>query len=384
LNAGDRRAPGNGRAALAITLAAGLGTACLAIAPAAPAGASGGGINVGPSPAVRDVTCAKRCLDVRTVAERGRITLTGSNLGDVVEVRFPGRHGNLAVKPASVSGKSVSAEVPKGAKSGKPSVVDDYGARDASPVKLEVEPEDSVTEVDGFKVTRAEATPKNTYFDGRHESSVSYLFKAKGPADIRVDVISARGGEVIDSIVKRHQKPFANHSAAWDGHMHGGRIAPDGDYRFRVSQLSGGHGAAAGFSLHGHIFPLRGKHEYGDGLGGGRGHQGQDVFAKCGTKIVAARGGRVQTADYQSAAGYYVVIDGVKTGNDYMYAHMEKRGRPADGSRVHTGEVIGYESDTGDASGCHLHFELWSAPGWYEGGHVLNPTKALKKWDKYS
>ncbi len=88
--------------------------------------------------------------------------------------------------------------------------------------------------------------------------------------------------------------------------------------------------------------------------------------------------------DSHSAAGYYVVIDGVRTGNDYMYAHMEKGGRPKEGSRVHTGEVIGYESDTGRASGCHLHFELWSSPGWYEGGHVLNPTKPLKKWDKYS
>ena len=83
--------------------------------------------------------------------------------------------------------------------------------------------------------------------------------------------------------------------------------------------------------------------------GAGRGHQGQDVFAKCGTKIVAARGGKVQTNAYQSAAGYYVVIDGKKTGKDYVYMHMEKKGRPKEGSRVRTGEMIGRESDTGDA-----------------------------------
>ncbi len=64
--------------------------------------------------------------------------------------------------------------------------------------------------------------------------------------------------------------------------------------------------------------------------------------------------------------------------------HMERKGRPKEGARVKTGEVIGHESDTGDAQGCHLHFELWSAPGWYEGGHVLNPTRPLKKWDKWS
>jgi murein DD-endopeptidase MepM/ murein hydrolase activator NlpD len=383
LSAGDRSYARHGRAAAAATLATGLGVACLAIAPAPPAGASGG-VNVGPAPAVRDVTCVKRCLDVRTVAETGRVAITGSNLSEIVEVRFRSRRGSVSSKPTSSRRNSVSVVVPKGAKSGKPKVVSDYGASDASPVELEVEPEEAVTDVDGFKVTRAEATPKKAFLDGARRSSVSYLFRAEGPADIRIDVVSARRGEIVDSIVKRNQKPFKNHSAAWDGRTAAGRSAPDGDYRFRVSQLSGGRGAAAGFSLYDHIFPLRGKHQYGDGLGAGRGHEGQDIFAKCGTKIVAARGGRVQVVDSHSAAGYYVVIDGVRTGNDYMYAHMEKRGRPAEGSRVHTGEVIGYESDTGRASGCHLHFELWSAPGWYEGGHVLNPTKQLKKWDRYS
>jgi len=27
---------------------------------------------------------------------------------------------------------------------------------------------------------------------------------------------------------------------------------------------------------------------------------------------------------------------------------------------------------------------MWSAPGWYEGGHVLSPTKPLKRWDRWS
>ena len=32
---------------------------------------------------IRDVTCSVRCLDVRTVAETGRIEITGANLGSV-------------------------------------------------------------------------------------------------------------------------------------------------------------------------------------------------------------------------------------------------------------------------------------------------------------
>ena len=45
-------------------------------------------------------------------------------------------------------------------------------------------------------------------------------------------------------------------------------------------------------------------------------------MAACGTPLVAARGGRVQYAGYQAAAGNYVVIDGKGTRYDFMYAHL--------------------------------------------------------------
>ncbi len=333
---------------------------------------------------IKDVTCSVRCLGLRIVTETGKIELTGTALGGINAVRFSGGDGNLKVEPDSVADTVVTATVPVGATDGKVVVSTLSGQRAISPVDLEVEPKDAIEESEGFAVKSAEAVPEKTYFDSAQGSEVNYLFEADDATDIRVDVVNRKTGETVDSTVQEAQEPFANHSFSWDGLASTGGIAPNGDYRFEVSQLSGGAGAGAAFDYHDHIFPLRGNHQYGDGLGAGRGHQGQDVFAKCGTKIVAARGGRVQVNAYQSAAGNYLVIDGQKTGKDYVYMHMEERGRPAEGSRVHTGDVIGYESDTGRASGCHLHFELWSAPGWYEGGHVLNPTRPLKKWDKYS
>ncbi len=136
---------------------------------------------------------------------------------------------------------------------------------------------------------------------------------------------------------------------------------------------AGGGSGNLRFSFYSHRFPLLARHSYGDGFGAGRGHQGQDIFAKCGSPVVAARAGRVQARKFQSAAGYYVVIDGKGTGQDYVYMHMRKRGRPREGSRVAAGQRIGIESDTGDASGCHLHFELWTKPGWYEGGRAKSP-----------
>jgi hypothetical protein len=352
----------------------------------ATATARDGGIGTPDAPKVTDVVCKQRCLDVRTVTETGRIEVSGKALGAITEVRFRGPDGRIVAEPASVRSNAVTAKVPTGASSGRIVVATGSGAKARSREELEVKPEDAIETVEGFALGRVDAKPKIAYFDGRRDIELDYLFEADGPADIRIDVISKGSGKTVDSIVQRNRKPFSNQTVAWDGRRANGKPPRNGKYRFRVAALGDERGASdsTGFAYYDHIFPLRGKHGYGDGLGAGRGHQGQDVFAKCGTKVVAARGGKVQVNAYQSSAGYYVVIDGKKTGKDYAYMHLERRGRPKEGSRVRTGEMIGRESDTGNAQGCHLHFELWSAPGWYEGGHPVSPTGPLKKWDGWS
>ena len=143
----------------------------------------------------------------------------------------------------------------------------------------------------------------------------------------------------------------------------------------------------AGFKFLRHQFPVRGPHGYGEyaaHFGGGRGHQGQDVFAACGTPLVAARGGTVKFKQYHSRAGYYLVIDGVRTSIDYAYMHLREAALVEKGERVRTGQLIGYVGDTGDAEGCHLHFEMWSGPGWYSGGAAFDPLPDLLAWDKAS
>ena len=54
------------------------------------------------------------------------------------------------------------------------------------------------------------------------------------------------------------------------------------------------------------------------------------------------------------------------------------------GDHVYTGQPIGFVGDTGRASGCHLHFEIWTAPGWYSGGTAIDPLPLLQAWDKTS
>ncbi|HEX2266335.1 MAG TPA: M23 family metallopeptidase [Solirubrobacterales bacterium] len=137
-----------------------------------------------------------------------------------------------------------------------------------------------------------------------------------------------------------------------------------------------------------HVFPVAGRHDFG-GSGAdfgsarsGHSHQGHDVFARCGTPLLAARGGRVQARKYHSAAGHYLVIDAHGSGTDYVYMHLAEPSPFAPGDTVVTGQRIGSVGDSGNARGCHLHFELWSAPGYYQGGHPFDPLPALKAWTR--
>lgn len=138
------------------------------------------------------------------------------------------------------------------------------------------------------------------------------------------------------------------------------------------------------FALHDFVFPIRAKHDLGQGpvnnFGGGRGHKGQDMFAACGAPVVAARGGTVSQSTFQARAGNYVVIT-TSTGQSDVYMHLQSRSTMRRGEKIATGSPIGQVGDTGVASGCHLHFELWTAPGWMVGGKAINPLPTLRLWD---
>jgi murein DD-endopeptidase MepM/ murein hydrolase activator NlpD len=137
-------------------------------------------------------------------------------------------------------------------------------------------------------------------------------------------------------------------------------------------------------------FPVPGPHNYGGASAkfgaprSGHSHQGQDVFAACGEPLLSAQSGNVKAKGYQgSGAGHYLVIVGVD-GLDYVYMHLQKASWTSQGTLVTAGTQIGKVGASGNASGCHLHFELWSSPGWYSGGGPFDPLPALLYWDSYS
>jgi murein DD-endopeptidase MepM/ murein hydrolase activator NlpD len=96
--------------------------------------------------------------------------------------------------------------------------------------------------------------------------------------------------------------------------------------------------------------------------------------------LIAAHGGTVKFAGFQAAAGNYLVV-ATDNGVDQVYMHLRDPALLAAGAPVATAQPIGFVGDTGDAVGCHLHFELWPAPGWQAGGEPVDPLPSLRAWD---
>jgi len=133
------------------------------------------------------------------------------------------------------------------------------------------------------------------------------------------------------------------------------------------------------------VFPVAGPHTFGDGIGaarGGRSHQGQDIMSACGTPLVAISRTKVKFVKYQSAAGNYVVIRNKRLKQDYVYAHLATRASVSKGQVVQPGQQIGTVGQSGNARGCHLHFELWLGK-YYRGGHPVDPMPYLQTFAGY-
>jgi murein DD-endopeptidase MepM/ murein hydrolase activator NlpD len=133
------------------------------------------------------------------------------------------------------------------------------------------------------------------------------------------------------------------------------------------------------------IFPVAGPHTIGSGFGAarsGHSHQGQDIMAACGTPLVSVSRAKVKFVSFQKLAGNYVVIRNKKLHQDYMYAHLAARASVVKGQILQPGQQLGIVGETGDATACHLHFELWLGK-WYRGGHPVNPLPYLQTYQGY-
>lgn len=98
-------------------------------------------------------------------------------------------------------------------------------------------------------------------------------------------------------------------------------------------------------------------------------HPGVDIAAPEGTPVRALDDGRVTFAARSGGYGNVITIDH-GAGTISRYAHLAEI-RVASGERVQNGDVIGTVGRTGNATGAHLHLEVW------RGGRAEDPVPLL-------
>jgi murein DD-endopeptidase MepM/ murein hydrolase activator NlpD len=105
---------------------------------------------------------------------------------------------------------------------------------------------------------------------------------------------------------------------------------------------------------------------------GGRRHEGQDIFARRGTPVIAAADGVVVRMGGGALGGNAVYIAG-RGRRTYYYAHLDRYSEITTGQIVQRGEVLGYVGNTGNAHSTppHLHFGVYTATG------AINPLPLM-------
>ena len=130
-------------------------------------------------------------------------------------------------------------------------------------------------------------------------------------------------------------------------------------------------------------FPVRGQVGWGEqdarfgAYRGGRAHEGQDVFAKAGTPLVAIRDGRIVETGDDGGRGNYVALWSPAARRTFVYLHMLWPSRFGPGDTVDRGERVGAVGCTGSCWGDHLHLEIRRGRG--TTGRPLDPLPVLRR-----
>ena len=86
-------------------------------------------------------------------------------------------------------------------------------------------------------------------------------------------------------------------------------------------------------------------------------HQGTDYNVKSGTPVIAVKEGIVSDKTLSADYGQAVIIDH-DGGYSSIYAHLSSK-QASPGTRILQGQEIGKSGKSGNATGPHLHYEVW-------------------------
>ena len=269
-------------------------------------------------PKVRALQCRTACMGVTRRPHRLARARAGQGAQARRLRRLPGRPGgadDVSVAPLRAQKTYVDARVPRTAVSGPvaarlrataPSPRPDRRAADDRP--------DAVAPADDLRRPRDRRRgPGQPRLLRRRAQGPGLLHRARLAAacNVAVELVRLSDGVAITRWEPGASPPETPQTITWDGTA-GGKVQRDGRYAFRVfatvavrrhrllrpgarARRARRAPSRAPSSSSATSSRSAAPHTMGTGaaaFGGGRGHQGQDIFAKCGTPLVAARGGR--------------------------------------------------------------------------------------------
>lgn len=104
--------------------------------------------------------------------------------------------------------------------------------------------------------------------------------------------------------------------------------------------------------------------------GGDEFHSGIDISAPPGTPVHATADGVVSFSGWNGGSGNLVVLEH-GFGFSSFFAH-NKKNTVTVGQRVKRGDVVAYAGSTGNATGPHIHYEIW------KDGKPVNPKPFIE------
>lgn len=234
--------------------------------------------------------------------------------------------------------------------------------------------------------------PLDVVFDSGKALQVRAGIAGRGRERIRMEIFRRGNGRIVKGFSRTVRLPKRRVGRrlvrqVWAGRTWVGEVAPPGSYAVRVSWDRGKRSKILGrFEFRDHLPPVTGQTgsrgpvgEFGAGRNGGRVHEGFDILAPCGRKLVAARGGRIADVGHDPVLyGYYLRIRATAEPYSYFYSHLAEPSPVRHGQRIRTGQFVGRVGQTGNAATtpCHLHFQV------ERDGRPLDPVPFLRSWTR--